>query len=1290
MSDDDFEDFLERVLTGLREAEEPAVRLVSVNRYGRRGDPQHGRDFIGALVDGRSGMWQAKAYAKFEVSDVRKAIAATPQPSDLNYIVLSCLASTPVRDEIAKHPGWEVLDARDLQDLMQFIPRHTRREILDDTFGPVVRRRLSVSPGQDSVVTLQRFAEARRHPETLVNDLGAFVGRDDMIASLVAALNDPAHTTVVLTNGPAGRGKSRLVLEALQRVHDADPTRPVVCLALGHDLTPEVIQDLPARPCTVFVDDAHRNVGGLAALLEYAKATPGTQVVLTTRPAGVEAVRRPLADLDPARVHHLEVGSLTPREAKALVADLTEGMELEYGFTQWLRQAAINDPYLPVITVGLVRRAALDGSLKTSEGLREKLMTRYADITDEPIAGVAPDTVRRLVGVLSLLRRVEPNDRDTLDKIGTLVDLPRATLLRVLDALVDRGVVTDQDTGAWVVTPELLGDASADREAVAGRYDSGFASEVWQAFNADRFDTLLPAMAELGWRVRERHALEIVDDIWQDARAFFASAEPDAVLKALRSGDALPIFDPLRTLQILSDLHDRFLPSRAQGQPDRSWSDPVGPEDVLQALAPLLGRVAKHVASLLPEVLDLLWALRRSDAREPHREPEHPARVMAEGPGDPSAQDGGAPALVDAVERWLAKPPSVDGVTTPLDALQSVIAKEGTRTRQTDGKSIQLQSWLLPPEAVREVRDRVRALAAAHGPGPDVRRAAAAVKLLGDMLHSPRGLYGAQVPPEVLIAWAGDDLETLRVLSDIAESTPTATIGRLIRHEIEYVAESAADARVRHAARVLAIDLDNREDDDLAELLVHEWSTDLSRRGQAHPTLDEVQGEIDSELAATDEKAETARADRVARRVEQHDVQRNALTQRAIDVLMGLPLEEALSALRATAADVAVVKPGQVSSLWGLYQRIRNVYPDRAEAIVRALDAGEPGPLDDQAAILLEAWADTDQQALLDWASAHEQRRPETRRAIGVFLTNRDPKDLLPGWDAVRTAGLNDPEGTVQQTFLLTLHRELAQHPTRAVQTLLAADASAWVCERALDAASSRDGAAWGQALSEDEGAAVLLLIDRIGWSDWTAQHAAAGIASNHPAAVLKHLAGVPQLWRLGHGEASHVTAAFTKQAPAVLDWLLQNVADLPYSQRRDLVGIVLGEKLDPAMVAELIARTAALGADHLEMIISMLEGVQGWPQQEPDLARALLYRARQVDREQAVVEGLTRGMRLWMVSGVNGESEELNTAIAAARVAAGQETDDDLRSLFEQAVTDLMAMVERDRARHEEDEDRL
>ena len=312
MSDDDFEDFLERVLTGLRQAEGPSERVVSFNRYGRRGDPQYGRDFLGELADGRSAMWQAKAYAKFEVSDVRAAIKATPNPSGVNRIVLSCLASTAVREEIAKRPGWEVMDARDLHDQLQLVPLHRRREILDDTWGAAVRRRLMDSPGQDSVVTLDRLVVARRHPETLVNDCGAFVGREETLASLEVVLSDPAPTAVLLANGPAGRGKSRLLLEALQRVQDAHPTRPVVCLAVGHELTLAVIQDLPARSCTVFVDDAHRQVVGLAALLAYANATPGTQIVLATRPSGVGAVRRALADLHGSRVHDLEVGPLTP------------------------------------------------------------------------------------------------------------------------------------------------------------------------------------------------------------------------------------------------------------------------------------------------------------------------------------------------------------------------------------------------------------------------------------------------------------------------------------------------------------------------------------------------------------------------------------------------------------------------------------------------------------------------------------------------------------------------------------------------------------------------------------------------------------------------------------------------------------------------------------------------------------------------------------------------------------------------------------------------------------------
>jgi hypothetical protein len=1289
MADDDFEDFLERVLTGLRQAEDPSERVVSVNRYGRRGDPQYGRDFLGTLSDGRSAMWQAKAYKKFEVTDVRKAIKATPKPSDINRIVLSCVASTAVRDEIAQHPGWEVVDARDLHDQLQLVPLHRRREILDDTWGPVIRRKLMASPGQDSIVTLGHFAEARRHPETLVNDCRPFVGREETLTALLAALSNSDTTTVILANGPAGRGKSRLVIEALQLAQAESPARPIVCLAPGHDITPAVIQDLTAQPCTVFVDDAHRQVDGLTALLTYANAKPGTQIVLTTRPSGAAAVRRALVDLDASRVHDLELGQLTNREAKALVAALTEGMDLEYGWTLWLRQMALDSPYLPVITIGLLRSAGLDGSLKTSQGLRANVLARYSDVTDEPIDGVAPDVVRRLVGVLSLLRRVEAEDQHTLVKVGELVGLPRAALLRLLESLVDRGVLTDPNAGAWVVTPELLGDASADAEAVAGRFDSGFATEVWHAFKVNRFKTLFPALAELGWRVREQRALDVVEEIWSDAHETLVSADPDAVLSALERADALPIFDPKRSLRLLAELQARFLPSRAQRPVgSRDWSAPARPEDVLQALAPLLGQVVEANQALLPEVLDLLWALRRSDARETHQHPTHPARVIAEGPGDPSASVTAALGLVDAVERWLSEPPNAMDVTTPLFALGSVIAKEASRTRQTSGKEIQLQSWLVTADSVRRLRDRVRHVLGQQGPGSDLRRASAAVKLLGDMLHSPRGMYGAHIPRETVLSWADDDLDTLRALADIGAATASATIRRLLRHEIDYAAESAADPRVRHAARALAIDLDNREDDDLAELLLHEWSTDLSRRGELTPSLADMQREVESELQADEEAAEARRNDRITRRIEQRDSQQATLTQRIVDDLIDLPPVEVLAVLRTAAQEVAVINPARMTSLWGIYQRIRRTHPDKAEPLLRALDSGAACPLDDQAAILIEAWADTDQQSLLEWVTPLQGRRPAIRHALGVFLTSRGKEQLGPEWHEVAAAGLTDEDPTVRDSFLLTLHHQLARTPEQAVNVLLAANASSWVCERALDAASERDGTKWGLSLSAKDGSAVLRLIDRIGWNDWTAQHVAAGIATNHPVLVLQHLTGRAQLWRLGYG--NHLVQAFTQQAPAVIEWLLDKVASLSWDQRRDVATVVLGKRLAPEMVNAFLARTPAFSADELSRALQVLGGVGAWPQRAPDLARALLGRARELGCEPTLLEGLAASTGLWSYSGMNGESEDLNRAIEDATAAAKQETDVALRGLLERAAADLKAGAEHDRARYREDEDNL
>ena len=131
------------------------MRAIRADRYGRRGDKQDGIDFDGELSDERTADWQCKRYKTFAPADVRTAVKKNTHVADVHYLVLSCEASSDVRDEIDEHPGWVLLDKRALGRLVEDLPRHKQREVLDKSFGPIARRRLMSSPGQDALPLTQ-------------------------------------------------------------------------------------------------------------------------------------------------------------------------------------------------------------------------------------------------------------------------------------------------------------------------------------------------------------------------------------------------------------------------------------------------------------------------------------------------------------------------------------------------------------------------------------------------------------------------------------------------------------------------------------------------------------------------------------------------------------------------------------------------------------------------------------------------------------------------------------------------------------------------------------------------------------------------------------------------------------------------------------------------------------------------------------------------------------------------------------------------------------------------------
>jgi hypothetical protein len=71
-------------------------------------------------------------------------------------------------------------------------------------------------PGEDAFLSLDTFVADRQDPDSVLNDLGPRVGREAELATLAAALERRGDwPAVVLVTGPGGRGKTRLLAEAL-------------------------------------------------------------------------------------------------------------------------------------------------------------------------------------------------------------------------------------------------------------------------------------------------------------------------------------------------------------------------------------------------------------------------------------------------------------------------------------------------------------------------------------------------------------------------------------------------------------------------------------------------------------------------------------------------------------------------------------------------------------------------------------------------------------------------------------------------------------------------------------------------------------------------------------------------------------------------------------------------------------------------------------------------------------------------------------------------------------------
>jgi hypothetical protein len=1305
----EFEDFVKRLLRAERYLG-PDVRHVAwVQKYGSKGDRQEGIDLRGDYTDGTHAAWQCKHQERLRPFEVRDAVQeVTYEGAEELYLVYCGVAKQSALEEMDNHEGWTLLDRGDLTDMFRELPLQVQRDILNATWGEDVRRIFLKVPG-DAFVSIESFATERKNADAVINDLGPMVGREEELTALESAFTrgtDGARQVVVVS-GPAGRGKSRLVTDALTALQDRQPDVPVVCLSAKQRFEQSSMIELRMGPMVLLVDDAHNDPAALEPLLAFVRQRPDVQIVLATRPsATLDLIGRiNEAGFGASEVAQVDVGILSMKHARHLVRTLTEDLDVRFQLQTYLADQAQHSPFVAVITANLMRRGELTRALGSDDGLRTHVLARFREVLGADVQGFSEETTQRVLATYTALGPTNYEDRSLIEQIARFCCLESVDLARLRTALLDRGVLVKHG-GIIRVVPDALADHVLEEAAAHEDFDSGFVTDLWIEFGANHHHQLALSLGELDWRLAQRGGPRVMTNVWATIRDRFDSPYYGRIIDELGYLDQLAATQPAEVIALLEGLRARLdsedaddapVPEDPDDEPYRVlWGRPPrGRDDVRTEMPNLYARAAVNDPDQLETALDALWALRRRKNGPTNSNTDHPERMVS----DYIANLGTLPhasfpaRIVARVATWLEEPTEPDDVTTPLFALKPLLAKEGLETYQAGLRKLQFQPHTINATKVRDVRDQIREVLRTQALSTDLRRVGESLDLLTEALHQPHGYFGHSISTPTILQWEEDDLATLDVFEYVATATSEPAVRRSIRERVEWSAEHAASLLVRRAALTLAAQLDNMADieDELADIVWHQRHDLDVTKGREVPTIEQLEAERTAErerlVGMTDEEKNADRNARIHEQVQRRMAREGDDTAAVgTKVLRSMDINAVVDLVDATSRAVLALKKSHPPNLWGLWRHVGQQAPGELEAIVESVTGRDAGPLDQDLPQLVTAWHEYDPDAATAWVQeAVTSGRYEVKRALAQGYSGYNWHEFGPPFDDIWTTGTKDADPDIAQAFLGAAGAYLRQSPQAATKALLDHQLTAFAAQRALADACNYDGRTFGGTLNRDDAESVLRLIDRAGFEDYAIQGIVTGIAANHPTLVLDHLAQATAVGVHIPDDIHELRAAYETHPDAFAGWIQKNL-DSPHAGL--IVSAAVNDHLTDGPAAAIAEFVPSVDAEQLEQLTRVLAPMHTWAIDRPDLAHVIATRARATGTFDHVRTRIRRAMgpHGWTYS--NGVSSELNAALARATEAAEQADDPDLKADYEEASAELQAEIDEMKREHEEEQD--
>ncbi|MEU5859260.1 hypothetical protein ABZ799_28440 [Nocardiopsis dassonvillei] len=1309
-----FEVFVERLLKAQSFLGMDVRHVADVVRWGVSGDTQDGIDLFGRFNDGVTAAWQCKHLKSLTPAQVCNAVQElTFKGAKEIYLVYADVAKAGARNEIKKHQGWELWDRRDLTTKLRELPVQIQRDILDEFWGREVRRLFLESP-DDAFVSIETFADERRRPEDVMNDLGPLAGRTIEMDTMRAAFDRTSggFRQIVVVTGPGGRGKSRLFTESLLELRERQPHRLVICLRPGWVFSEKAMGELWVGASVVVVDDAHVDSEALAPLLRFARSREDVQVVLATRPSALEAVTQQviLAGFRPSERTSVLVGELTRTQAQRLVRGLTDGMGLGFDLRSYLAGQAEHSPHVAVITTNLIQHGELTAALAVDANLRATVLARYRGLREPDVDGFDGRTTRKVLATYAALGAVPRGDHELMSQIADFCALPLPDLVRIIASLTDHGVLVEQGD-VFRVVPDIVADSILEEQAACGNFDTGFVAELWEAFgHSEHQHRLVMSLGELDWRLSRRDGPRVMDRIWATIRQRLQTLTYGDLYDELGHFPQLAATQPRALLDVLEDLRlrldeeDRNNTPVLQGSGERLWCQRngrplLGRDDVRSKLPALYARAAVHAPELLETALDALWALHQHTPHPPHSNPENARWAVEQHLGnlvklpDPSFPER----IIARVTGWLTEPGQDEGAATPLFALKPLLVKEEVATVQTTPLTISMQGVPISATAMRTVRDQIRALLLGQALSENLHHVSEAIALLQHALRQPHGHFGQGVEPDIILSWEDDDLATIAVLTEIAQRTHIPALRRRVRHTLTWSAERAMSSRVMHAAltTLAALDGVRHLEDDLADVLFGRWLARTRVDLDDVPTLEELEASRATErerlAGLTKSEIQAERAEQSKQKVQRwHELEEARVDDIVRRLLDFGTVTEMLDLLDRTARDVINLHHNRSCNLWSIWQRIAQRAPELLLDLIRGIADREPGPLDRSLQHLINLMLQHNPQEVMTWlqeAVVSERTAVKTAIAHGF---DSNAWNQVDGLYALWVTGTSDPDPKVANEFLSAGGPYLRAAPLEAVPFMLGKDITDAAATCALSEASGLDAASYGAGLTKEEATAVLRLIARADYGAYEIENALTGIASSHPDLVLDHLAEQDAAAVALPVDLHDLGSVYDDDSTALASWLRQNLSLDPAVQGHlaRVVATAIDDRLTQAQGTALAELVLELGPDYLLALTEVLRRVDTWPLDHPVLAETVMTHARQNDIHHKVRENYRDRLHPSHWGGWNGESSELTDALDRARQATSQVQDPDLRSDYEWAIKIVQDTIDADRRRHQEDTD--